>query len=102
MPKAHRLSARQAFRTGKVIALIVASMTGFVLMHALFYNYVSSPKFVSKGERFSTALETVLHLVCIVCGPGSLKESVEAACCSGNFESLMRTPFHHHSVSFNL
>lgn len=167
-----------------MIALIVTSLTGFVLMHALIYNYVTSPKFLSKGEKLSTAKESVLHLACLfvgivlcggavlffwdssvnrarsassygqeankmgqlrdvegngasdlldscivsegsrprfeavfdeiggkhegeevgvlVCGPVSLQESVAAACRSRNFESLLRTPFHYHSVSFDL
>ena len=51
-----------------MIALIVASLTGFVLMHALIYNYVTSPKFLSKGEKLSTAKEGVLHLVCLFVG----------------------------------
>lgn len=51
-----------------MIALIVASMTGFVLMHALLYNYVSSPKFLKKGEKFSTAEESVLHFVSLFVG----------------------------------
>jgi len=38
----------------------------------------------------------------LVCGPGSLQESVAIACRARNFESLMKTPFHYHSVSFDL
>lgn len=38
----------------------------------------------------------------LVCGPESLQESVAAACRARNFESLMKTPFHYHSVSFDL
>ncbi|KAG0577508.1 hypothetical protein KC19_5G161700 [Ceratodon purpureus] len=62
------MSAVNSYQNLWMIALIVASMTGFVLMHALFYNYVSSPKFLSKGEKFSTALESILHLVCLFVG----------------------------------
>lgn len=51
-----------------MIALIVASCIGFVLMHALLYNYVSSPKFLKKGEKFPTAEEGVLHFVALFVG----------------------------------
>ncbi|XP_024367800.1 ferric reduction oxidase 6 [Physcomitrium patens] len=163
-----------------MIALICASMTGFVLMSGLFYTYVSAQRLQPKGHHFSTAVESILYFIslfvgivicggtviffwisslsesgsgasaianghgqdieenddvtlldnCIitegsrpqfqdifkevaekhdgedvgvlVCGPESLQESVAAACRSRNFGNLMRTPFHYHSVSFDL
>lgn len=64
----HGMSTVNSFQNVWMMALIVASMTGFVLMHALLYNYVSSPKFLKKGEKFPTAEEGVLHLVSLFVG----------------------------------
>lgn len=62
------ISTVNSFQNLWMIALIVASMTGFVLTHALLYNYVSSPKFLKKGEQFPTAEEGVLHFVSLFVG----------------------------------
>lgn len=56
-----------------MIALILASMTGFVLMSALFYNCVTAPNLQPKGKKYSTAMESVLHLISmsvgiVICG----------------------------------
>jgi predicted ferric reductase len=176
--KRRGISTINSFQNLWMIALILASMTGFVLMSALIYHYVTNPKFLAKGERYNTSVETILHffslfvgiVVCggsviffwmassysgaqsepentkmadlegndestlldstvitegsrpkfqelfseyaenhdgqevgvLVCGPEGLQESVAEACRSRNFASFMKTPFHYHSVSFDL
>lgn len=62
------MSALNSYHNLWMIALILASCTGFVLMHALFYHYVSNPKLLKKGEKFPTAEEGLLHLVSLFVG----------------------------------
>jgi ferric-chelate reductase len=63
------ISTINSYQNLWMIALILASMTGFVLMSALFYNYVTSPKLLPKGRRnYNTAMETLLHFVSMFVG----------------------------------
>lgn len=67
------ISTINSYQNLLMIALILASMTGFVLMSALFYHYVTDPKFQPKGKRFNTSVETILHFVSlfggiVICG----------------------------------
>lgn len=179
------ISTINSYQNLWMIALILATTTGFVLISALFYHYVTDPRLQPTGKTFNTSVETILHFVSLfvaivicggsviffwvsstllgsssssssssehkqeskvadlegndnsslldssvitegsrpqfkelftefaekhdgeevgvlVCGPEGLQQSVAIACRSRNFASLMKTPFHYHSVSFDL
>ncbi|KAG0625701.1 hypothetical protein M758_2G074700 [Ceratodon purpureus] len=62
------ISTINSYQNLWMIALILASMTGFVLVSALFYNYVTAPKLQPKGQKYNMAMETLLHFVSLFVG----------------------------------
>lgn len=105
------MSTINSYQNLWMIALILASMTGFVLMSALFYNYVTAPKLQPPGKYYNTAKETVLHFISlfvgiVICGgtiiffwiwsesrsrgtSGSYKQESKVADLEGNDESTL-------------
>ena len=62
------ISTINSYQNLWMIALIMASATGFVLMSALFYNYVTAPKLQPEGKYYNTAMESLLHFVSLFVG----------------------------------
>jgi hypothetical protein len=62
------ISTINSYQNLWMIALILASMTGFVLMSAVFYHFVTDPKLQPEGKIFSASIETTLHFVSIFVG----------------------------------
>ena len=85
------ISTINSYQNLWMIALIMASATGFVLMSALFYNYVTAPKLQPTGKYYNSAMESLLHFVSLFVGIVICGGTVIVVWISSNSRRFRRT-----------